>query len=48
MLTMFLGLLSPRSYEPLLDEYGMSPAELVAYVGRIFFSGITCTRTLEK
>ena len=48
MLTMFLGLLSPRSYEPLLDEYGMSPAELVAYVGRIFFSGITRTRTLEK
>jgi TetR/AcrR family fatty acid metabolism transcriptional regulator len=38
--TMFLGLLSPHSYEPLLDAEGLSPTDLVRYVGRVLFSGI--------
>ena len=43
--TMFLGLLSPHSYEPLLDAEGLSPTDLVRYVGRVFFSGITKVHT---
>ena len=39
--TMFLGLLSPHSYEPLLDAEGLLPTDLVRYVGHVFFSGIT-------
>jgi TetR/AcrR family fatty acid metabolism transcriptional regulator len=48
MLTTFLGLLSPRSYEPLLVAHRLSPEELVRYVGRIFFTGISYTQLLEK
>lgn len=43
MLTAFLGLLSPRSYESLLADQKFSPEELAQHVGAIFFSGITST-----
>lgn len=41
MLTTFLGLLSPRSYAPLLAEEHMTPDELVRAVSRSYFQGIT-------
>lgn len=41
MLTTFLGLLSPRSYAPLLDQEHLTPDELAHAVGRIYFQGIT-------
>lgn len=40
LLKTFLGLLSPRSFEPLIGDDQLSPEELVTYVGRIFFQGI--------
>jgi AcrR family transcriptional regulator len=43
MLTTFLGLLSPRSYAPLLQEEHLTPAELVRAVSRSYFQGITHT-----
>lgn len=43
MLTAFLGLLSPRSYELLLADQKFSPEELAGHVGAIFFTGITNT-----
>jgi AcrR family transcriptional regulator len=41
MLTTFLGLLSPRSYAPLLDQEHLTPDELAHAVGQIYFQGIT-------
>jgi TetR/AcrR family transcriptional regulator, fatty acid metabolism regulator protein len=41
MLTAFLGLLSPRSYAPLLDKEHLAPDELARAVSQIFFQGIT-------
>lgn len=41
MLTTFLGLLSPRSYESLLAEHNFAPEELARHVEAIFFTGIT-------
>jgi AcrR family transcriptional regulator len=41
MLTTFLGLLSPRSYAPLLDEEHLTPDELARAVSHIYFQGIT-------
>lgn len=41
MLTTFLGLLSPRHFEPLLETHCLSPEELANHAGRIFFTGIT-------
>ena len=40
LLRTFLGLLSPRSFEPLIGGEQISPEELVTYVGRIYFQGI--------
>src|SRR5919206_2505210 len=40
MLTTFLGLLSPRSYAPLLDQEHLTPDELAHAVGQIYFQGI--------
>ena len=43
MLTAFLSMLSPRSYESLLADQNFSPEELAQHVGSIFFTGITST-----
>lgn len=40
MVATFVGLLSLRGYEQLLSSSQVTPAELVAHVGRIFFQGI--------
>ncbi|HZR42362.1 MAG TPA: TetR/AcrR family transcriptional regulator [Ktedonobacteraceae bacterium] len=40
MVSAFFGLLSPRSYERLIVGDGMAPAELAAYLVRIYFSGV--------
>lgn len=40
LLRTFLGLLSPRNFEPLIGGEQLSPEELVRYVGRIYFQGI--------
>jgi hypothetical protein len=41
MLSAFLGLLSPRSYERLVVGEQMSSEEMVRYLARIYFGGVT-------
>ncbi len=41
MLSAFFSLLSPKSYERLIVEGKMAGDELVTYLGRIYFKGIT-------
>lgn len=41
MLSVFFSLLSPRSYERLMGDKQMSTDELVGYLGRVFFGGVT-------
>jgi TetR/AcrR family fatty acid metabolism transcriptional regulator len=41
MLTTFIGLLSLGRYAPLLDEVQLAPDELVSYISRIYFHGIS-------
>ncbi len=41
MLSAFLSLISPKSYERLMLEQQMPAGELVQYLGHIYFNGIT-------
>ncbi|GER86591.1 hypothetical protein KDW_07530 [Dictyobacter vulcani] len=40
MTSIFLSLLSPKSYERLISEDKLSPEDIVIHVGKIFFRGI--------
>ena len=40
MLSAFLSLLSPKSFERLMVEGQMSPDELVKHLGHLYFKGI--------
>ncbi len=44
MLSAFLSLLSPRSYERLLGSGQINAEELVRYLGRIYFGGIAAKK----
>ena len=44
MLNAFFSLLSPRSYERLLDEEHMPPEEIVLHLKRLYFKSITTVK----
>lgn len=44
----FFGLISPKSYERLINEEHMTPDDLVQYASRIYFKGIAAGNTVLK